>query len=546
MCDERSSLTPNGPSINTAPVTDDSVTIVQQSSRHALPWYQRLGYSVGHVQNDLCSAMWFSYLLVFMVSVLQFTHQSAGVLLLIGQVADAMSTPIVGIECDRSLDWVICKYGRRKTWHLLGTVCVLLSFPLIFNICIGCSNSHDYAKMIYYSSFIIIFQFGWASVQISHLSLIPDLTPISCERIELNAFRYAFTVASNIFVYAITWFLLRANFSKSFDITNQSPASSQSTIGPDNLNDFRNTALVVIVVGGIFSILFHLLVRERKVQSNHTINSSIEDGITNIDYSCPSNHLKWRHWFRVPQFYKIGILYMATRLTINLTQVYTPFYLQYNLFLNKESIAYIPLVMYLSGFKSSFFIKFLNQKAGRKMTYLIGCLLSLAAFSWIYLGHGATFKQYEIYGVAVLIGLSGTTMLITSLGITNDLIGHNTSSGAFVFGAMSFLDKLSNGIAVMLIQLHHPCSKQTCAGCCDYYRQVLTFVCGGSTVLGILMLITLIPNKIGEISASASSAQNNRNNSNRKLCAAKEANGEECSCSDSDSAPLLRPSDKSD
>jgi hypothetical protein len=43
-------------------------------------------------------------------------------------------------------------------------------------------------------------------------------------------------------------------------------------------------------------------------------------------------------------------------------------------------------------------------------------------------------------------------MLVTSLGITADLIGQNIESGASVYGAMSFMDKLSNGIAVTLIQ----------------------------------------------------------------------------------------------
>ena len=32
-------------------------------------------------------------------------------------------------------------------------------------------------------------------------------------------------------------------------------------------------------------------------------------------------------------------------------------------------------------------------------------------------------------------------------------------TGAFVYGAMSFTDKLSNGVAVQLIQIFHPCNK---------------------------------------------------------------------------------------
>lgn len=43
-------------------------------------------------------------------------------------------------------------------------------------------------------------------------------------------------------------------------------------------------------------------------------------------------------------------------------------------------------------------------------------------------------------------------MLVTTLGITADLIGPDTDTGAFVYGSMSFADKITNGVAVMLIQ----------------------------------------------------------------------------------------------
>jgi hypothetical protein len=49
-------------------------------------------------------------------------------------------------------------------------------------------------------------------------------------------------------------------------------------------------------------------------------------------------------------------------------------------------------------------------------------------------------------------GACGSIILVTSLGITADLIGDKTDSGAFVYGIMSFTDKLANGIAVVIIQ----------------------------------------------------------------------------------------------
>ena len=53
-----------------------------------------------------------------------------------------------------------------------GTIAILVSFPFIFMPCVGCSNSSQWAQVIYFAGFIIIFQFGWAAVQVSHLSLV--------------------------------------------------------------------------------------------------------------------------------------------------------------------------------------------------------------------------------------------------------------------------------------------------------------------------------------------------------------------------------------
>lgn len=156
------------------------------ASRPTLTWRTKLCYGVGHILNDLTASTWFTYLLVYLQKVVKFSGIEAGVLLLIGQVADAIATPLVGIESDKLER---CSYGRRKIWHLVGVICVVISFPFIFNLCIGCNNPSHLAMFIYYAPFIVVFQFGWASTQISHLSLIPELITNDQEKCDLNAMR---------------------------------------------------------------------------------------------------------------------------------------------------------------------------------------------------------------------------------------------------------------------------------------------------------------------------------------------------------------------
>lgn len=81
---------------------------------------QKLAYGVGHILNDVCASMWFTYLIVFFHLVLGFDPVSSGLILLIGQIADAIATPFIGLQSDKNDDFWLCRYGKRKTWHLLG------------------------------------------------------------------------------------------------------------------------------------------------------------------------------------------------------------------------------------------------------------------------------------------------------------------------------------------------------------------------------------------------------------------------------------------
>ncbi|XP_071543921.1 major facilitator superfamily domain-containing protein 12-like isoform X3 [Panulirus ornatus] len=409
--------------------------------------HTRFGYGVGHVLNDLCSAMWFTYLLIYFHHVLLFNNSLSGVVLLIGQVADALATPFVGQEADRTDDLPFCtRYGRRKTWHLLGTACVICAFPFIFLGCLGCNYSHDWAQVIYYAPFVVIFQFGWAATQISHLALIPSITQDPHDRTELNAVRYGFTVMSNITVYIVTWLVL------GLDTT-----SSSSGVGPEDGAKFRYIVLIVLLIGAAFAGVFHALVKESKTPQYENMSPDVEvntssdahgsqmhpDDSTSRDRSLPVPHCVPTHF----------------RMT------------------------------------STDWLK--NHQA----SFILGSIIGGSACIAVWFGTGNLYKKYILYVVASLLGAGGSIMLITSLSITADLIGPNVESGAFVYGAMSFTDKLSNGVAIMLIQNLNPCTaplRNCCPMCSSYYRDVLFYCCGGASLLSLLAILTLLPIKIGD------------------------------------------------
>nr|XP_040027322.1 major facilitator superfamily domain-containing protein 12-like [Gasterosteus aculeatus aculeatus] len=487
-----------------------------------------LSYAVGHVLNDLCASMWFTYLLVFYHSVLGFQNTNAGVLLLVGQIADGVCTPLIGYESDRTPG---CgNYGKRKTWHLVGTLSVLLSFAFIFNQCLGCgAGTPQWASLTYFIPFILVFQFGWAATQISHLSLIPELVTCEHAKVELTAYRYAFTVIANITVYAVAYLLF--HFQAGHGGDDDDPLSA--ALGPQDVHIFRNLALIVLAIGALFSLLFHLGITERRPAADGDAGGQEEEGRRRrmneekeekeekgegeqqhqqhqqhqqqqqqqqqegedreprLSLSRPSSSLlQWRCWLQQPSFYQVALLYMCTRLIVNLSQTYISMYLLNTLELPKRFIATIPLVMYVSGFLSSFIMKPVSKLIGKCLTYFVGLLLIMAFSYWVLLDED---MGKRVFGAAALLGAGSATILVISLAMTAELIGAQTQSGAFVYGAMSFTDKGANGCAVMIIQALHPCHTVVCCpDCVWFYHYIMVIVTGGVAAVAALALCSIL------------------------------------------------------
>ncbi|VDK51156.1 unnamed protein product [Anisakis simplex] len=469
--------TPVTPSNSTRVLVHE--TTVEPINDRDISMLHMIGYGIGHFYNDLCASMWFTYLMLFFEKVLNFKSSLAGALMLIGQVTDAVSTPLVGMASDGSLmPSFLLRFGRRISWHAIGTICVSISFPFIFNKCFACcSTTSEGWRLVWFLPFIMLFQFGWASVQISHLALIPELSGTQRCRSIMGSIRYSFTVVANLSVFGLLAIFLNSG--------------TQRGISSADLVHFRNSALIVIGAGLFTSFIFYLTTREpQSGRRMSRLNSITSEASIMMKMS-------WRNWFRYLQFYEIAILYMLSRLYINVSQVYFPFYITLAQNYPKQYVAILPIVSYTSSFIVSSIISApsIVARINRKALYMTGCAVGLGNCAWMFF----PLHSGSIYVVAILLGIAQAILLVTSLAITADLINMNTESGAFVYGTMSFLDKLANGLAYQIIQLLAPdCDLNASGSCEQFYRKVMVFVPGGCLVLAVIICVTLIPQKIGK------------------------------------------------
>ncbi|KAL8484967.1 hypothetical protein ACS0TY_027321 [Phlomoides rotata] len=265
--------------------------------------------------------------------VLGLLRSDAALVMLSGQIADG-STTIFAEESDVSI-FMIDRYGSFKLWHGAGSVVVAVSFSSIFCGCLPCKIVGYYSstiRTISYSFFAAIFNVGWATTQVANLSM-----------------------------YAVAFVVFNVNTKVSIiDVENQ----------------YRWIAYASIFIGCCFVGVFHLGTAEPRLK-----REAHEKGYVRIS---------WTYWFSKLLYYQVALVYLLTRLVINVSQSFLAFYVINDLQMAQSSKALVPVIIYICSFIISILLqvalkpKFIEVQRS-KIFYSTGGLL------WIISGTGILF-----------------------------------------------------------------------------------------------------------------------------------------------------------
>ena len=100
-------------------------------------------------------------------------------------------------------------------------------------------------------------------------------------------------------------------------------------------------------------------------------------------------------------------------------------FLQSTLDLQAYYVATVPLAMYVGSFITSFAMKPLNKVLGRKLTFILGGIIGISGCLWItFCTKDDENVKYYVYFATSLIGIGGSTMMVTSLSLVNYLLNH--------------------------------------------------------------------------------------------------------------------------
>jgi GPH family glycoside/pentoside/hexuronide:cation symporter len=176
------------------PISESASSADLSESR--LGFRTKLSYGIGTIGTSATGSLLAFFFMFFMTDVAGLSAALAGSILMIGQISDAISDPIIGLMSDRTQS----RWGRRYPWIIVSAVPFGISFFLLWLI----PSDSPWALFSYYVIVGIIFKTAFTAVYLPYVSLTPELAKDYNERTRLNSFRFAFSIGSSILALGLS------------------------------------------------------------------------------------------------------------------------------------------------------------------------------------------------------------------------------------------------------------------------------------------------------------------------------------------------------
>lgn len=111
----------------------------------------------------------------------------------------------------------------------------------------------------------------------------------------------------------------------------------------------------------------------------------------------------------------------------------------------------IPAIIFCCSFFVSIVLQEMKWNSRR-----LKSLLAIGATLWVISGAAVFVLPGEMrnlmYPLATVIGAANALVMVTTIGLESALVGEDLNGCAFVYGSLSFLDKMSCGVALFVLE----------------------------------------------------------------------------------------------
>lgn len=173
------------------------------TSKEKLPLKTKLFYASGNIFSGGAFNIINFFYIIFLTDIVGLSMQYIAPILLIGRIWDAVIDPVIGFVTDNTRT----RFGRRRPYFLAATFLIFITF---FALWFPIAFPHQLEKLIYTLFAYLAFATVFSIVMIPYSALAAELTLDYHERITLNSYCLAFSLASGLACAVLPMFIVSA------------------------------------------------------------------------------------------------------------------------------------------------------------------------------------------------------------------------------------------------------------------------------------------------------------------------------------------------
>ena len=144
------------------------------------------------------------YFTLFLTDVVNLPLKSAGLVVMIATIWDAVTDPAMGIITDRTRS----KFGKHRRYLLIGIPVLFVSYALLWNSFGLNGSKHPGTAMAYFVIVYMLYKTAYTIIAVPHTAMLPELAPEYNLRTQYNSMGYIFNSAGMVPSFGIVVLIL--------------------------------------------------------------------------------------------------------------------------------------------------------------------------------------------------------------------------------------------------------------------------------------------------------------------------------------------------
>ncbi|MFI5569210.1 MFS transporter [Streptomyces sp. NPDC051740] len=365
----------------------------------------QLGYGLGDLASNLTWTTLTAFLLYFYTDVAALAAATAGTILLVGRIADAVIDPVVGLAVDRTRS----RFGRARPYLIFAAPVLGVAFALAFT-----TPGTGTTAVIWATVTFVVVGVSHSLVNVPYGAMLPMLTDDTDTRLKMSGYRFVGASLGLITVSLAVMPLVGA------------------LGGADRARGFTGMAVVLGAAGTLLYWIVALLCRERPVPPAARETTSLR-----ALASLPRN----RHWLGVSAaslvaFVRLGIITAGA------------VYYARDVLDDTWATSYILLAFSLSALVGSLVTPWFLRRTGKRRGINIGLAATAVLYVLLFFLDGQPAAFITVFLLANLLGGFG---FVAAPALVSDTVDHHeTLTGrrdeGLLYAGYSFATKVGTAL----------------------------------------------------------------------------------------------------